>query len=202
MKKTILSSLLLGAALTAPLSATEYFFNDFDYRAVDTSFADWTSLNLELGKFAAGFTPTVENLDLWASNWVPFADPAYSSSGYFAAGPEWSASLALPDNTDYAVGDSLYLWAFNALTGPGREWALLADANWKVVLNDPLDPNSVDFGFSGQTTALFGVINANREFVQTVAAVPVPEPATWVGMTAGSLMMGFIALRRRKARAV
>jgi hypothetical protein len=200
MKNVIMVA--LGLAAAAPLSATEYLFNDLTYRAVDSSGTDWSSLNVELGKFAAGFTPTSANLDLWGANWIPFADPMYSPSGYFAAGPEWQALISLPDNSQYAVGDTLFLWAFDSLVGAGREWALLTDASWSVVANDILDPVMQEFAFTSQTTALFGAIQHQRNdpLVMTAqaVAVPVPEPSTWAGVIGGVVLTLFAARRRRR----
>ena len=204
--KSLISVFSLAALVATPLSATEYFFQDFSYRAVDKNSTEWGvtgNLTLSLGKFANGFTPNAGNLAQWGANWIPALDPVWLPDGYYTTDPEWYAYLNLDDNTDFGVGDSLYLWAFDFPTLQTGQWALLTDATWKVVANDPLDPDGQYFGLTGQTSALFGSIASSRVggIVTTAIAVPVPEPATWIGVCGGALLAVF-AVRRRRQRAV
>jgi len=92
------------------------------------------SYTFELGTFTVGFVPTEYNLADWQSNWklldradwsvpnqnfVGFVD--INGSGNVSNGTEADPS------TVFAVGEQLYVWAFNSQTlNPGvTEWALV-----------------------------------------------------------------------------
>lgn len=198
--KTLLSSLALLAASILPASATVYDFADFDYNLLGASGSAWSSGNLALGKFNSGFTPTSLNLSSWSGNFIG------GPTGFFdGSGPEWGAELVLSNNATFGVGDQLYLWAYNSLAGSGQEWALLTDPAWKIITNSPLATDPVFFDFSSQTTAVFGTVNNGQSFVRAaavLAATPVPEPATWVGVVSGAGLIGFLGYRRRHAKRV
>jgi|GEM_PF-4082025 len=192
--KRLLASLAILAAVCAPLSATNYYFTDSDYTLFASNGTEFSAGNLQLGKFTSGFSPTSSNTASWSSSWLSGPTGSFDPSG-----PDWSAALTLTNNSVYAVGDQLYLWAFNTVSGTNREWALLTDPTWKIVTNSSLSLTDHFFDFSSSTTALFGSIGNGRVTAAnpSVAVVPVPEPATWVGMLTGCVMIALVGYRRR-----
>lgn len=191
--KRLFASLALLAAACAPLSATNYYFTNSDYTLFASNGVEFSAGNLQLGKFTGGFMPGSSNLDSWSSSWISGPTGSFDLSG-----PDWSAALTLTNNSVYAVGDQLYLWAFNTVSGSNREWALLSDPAWKIVTNSSLSLVDHFFDFSASTTALFGTIGNGRVTTATpVAVAPVPEPATWVPMLTGCAMIAVVGYRRR-----
>ncbi len=194
MKKILLTTTLLLASLV-PASATEYAFGNFD-TSVDTSFhSPWiVPLQLELGKFAAGFTPTLANVDSWQVNF--FSGPV---GFYDPSGPEWGASLTLTNNTVFGVGSRLYAWAFNTQVGTSaRQWALFTDPSWVVASNSLIDPSFYSFDFSVNTVAIVGALNVRTQTAATASIPPVPEPATW-GLIGGFSTLVVALWRRRRS---
>lgn len=197
--KKLLASLVWLVAACAPLSATNYYFSDTDYTLFESNGSAFAAGNLKLGKFDSGFLPSGSNVDSWAAHWL-----SGSAGFYDPSSPEWSASLILTDNSTFAIGDQLFLWAYNSVTGSGREWALLTDPAWKIVANSTTNLFDQFFGFSSSTTAVFGQINVNAQQITAAAAVAgaaVPEPATWLSVVTGSVLIVMAGVRRRARRA-
>ncbi len=191
MKKILVLSLgLLGLTLV-PLRATTYVFENFNTTLLDGTAQPWTGmLEVELGAFINGFTPTNANRDLWLGNWV-----AETGGYYDASGPEWSAALNLADNATLSVGTQLYVWAFDLQSGASAQSALLVDGAWKTVSNSSLDLTTNFFGFSAGTSALVGAFDFNAQTARTATASAVPEPGT-SALLAGLAVLGLVACRR------
>lgn len=188
--KKILCLLTLTLAAMPRLSATQYAFENFD-----VSIAGAGPLSVQLGGFTAGFDPTGANATDWLSHWVT-GDTGY----YDETGPEWSVNLALADNADFAVGQQLFLWAFDNQGGIGSSWALFSDSSWLMSANDGLDPNMYFLGFNADTQAIFGGLDLTQG-VATLAVVSgggssVPDAST----SAPLVLLGCafaLGLRRR-----
>jgi len=200
MKKTV--SLIFFALLisTPSLRATQYLFENYEIQLVGSDRQPWVSpVQLQLGGFETGFTPTSFNLDLWTANWI-----TAGSSGYYdPAGREWQAQLVLTDNTLFNVGAAFPLWVFDQTTGDERNWLLLSDPSWLTAANDSSDPSMYLFGLTGETAADFGKLDLRNALAET-ADVPsvssaVPEPSTY--SLVASLLLGATLIWRRGKRA-
>lgn len=186
--KKLTTCLALSLLATLPLKATQYIFENFDVVVNDQSALPWSaSLEAQLGVFAPGFTPASANLTDWASQWVS------TSSGYYdPSGPEWSVSLNLSDNTDFAVNQQLYLWLFDSQAGIGSQWSLFTDASWLVASNDGLDPTIYFLDFTDASAALFGgldlAVNSASTSLVTGGGSAVPD-AMSVGWALGASLL-------------
>lgn len=189
MKKLLLA-LALVAATGLPLSATQYTFGNYDLPVSGAG-----PLTLQLGGFT-GFSPSSLNLTDWLANWT--TEPG--SDGYYDdTGPEWSVNLALADNSSFAVGQQLYLWAFDTQAGIGSAWALFTDSSWLMAANDGLDPTTYFLEFTAASTAIFGSLDLVGGSASTsiVGAAAVPDAGT-TGLLVGLSFLGLAALRQRR----
>jgi hypothetical protein len=183
------------------LRADEYIFETSSFTLLDASGNPLTfSLNLELGAFSGTFAPTATNLTSWPSSWLGNQAGNPTSSGYYdgSQDPAWSTYLALNDNTVYAEGTQLYLWAYDSQTpGVDSQWVLLTDPSWTVLSNAETGFQHYLY-FSTATTAIFGSFSSDAMSAATATAVSaVPEPATWTALS-GLLALGLAIHRRRR----
>lgn len=189
-------TLLLAAASA---QATEYVFQNFDVFLRDRLGSTWnTQLNVKLGVFSSGFTPTLENYGSWETNFVTDASPGYYV-GPVDGGPEYSAALHLSDNLALPVGSQIRLWVYTpgGFSG-GIQTALFTDVSWQVVANSPTDVTTRYLDFSNVTSADFGTFDFNNHLASTVAVTAVPEPSSYaIGMGLPILAMAILARRRR-----
>lgn len=195
--RNALNIALLFAAATLP--ATEYVFQNFDVFLRDRLGSTWnTQLNVKLGVFSSGFTPTLENYGSWETNFVTDVSPGYYV-GPSAGGPEYSAALHLSDNVTLSVGSQIRLWIETPAGHPGgRQMALFTDSSWLLVANSPTDVTTRYFDFSNVTNADFGTFDFNNHLASTVAVTAVPEPSSYaVGVGLPILAMALLARRRR-----
>ena len=189
---------LLFAAASLP--ATEYVFQNFDALLRDRLGIDWnTQLDVEIGVFDAGFTPTLQNYSSWGANFRTESTPGYYV-GPSEGGPEYSAALRLSDNSVFAVGTQLRLWIRTPAGFTGSaETALFTDASWLVVANSPTDVTARYFDFSNVTAAQFGTFDFNNDLASTVAVSAVPEPSTY-GLAFSTTIFSFTILLRRRRK--
>jgi hypothetical protein len=154
MKKTLLTILSLVTLLGGAAHATITWSVDSP-GSMFYSTGAYTDANLtiDLGTFGS-FTPTVANMDQWASNWKPFDrasattvpqtyNPTFlsfsSQATVTSTNQSSSANIApiAPSNPTFAAGEQAYMWVYNTQTyGAGLEWAL--------VTNNNSDGNSLD----------------------------------------------------------
>lgn len=190
--KKLLCLLALSAATVLPVRATQYYFDNFDV-VIDGA----SSLSLQLGSFNVGFNPVASNTADWVANWVSGPDVGY----YDGSGPEWSVNLALADNTGIAIGQQIYLWAFDTQAGVGSQWALFQDAAWKMEANDGLDATTYFLAFSENTAALYGSLDLAQGLATTsvvAAGSAVPDASASVLLFAAGLIT--VAGVRRRVR--
>lgn len=183
----------------ASLPATEYVFQNFDVLLRDRLGITWnTQLDVEIGAFDAGFTPTLLNYSSWGANFRTDSTPGYYV-GPSAGGPEYSTALRLSDNSVFAVGTQLRLW-IRTPTGfaGGAQTALFTDASWLVVANSPTDVTTRYFDFSNVTAAQFGTFDFNNDVASTVAVTAVPEPSAYGLAFSATTFACTILLRRRR----
>lgn len=195
MRLFLVSAGLLAAS---SLSATEYVFQNFDVVIRDRLGIVWgTQLDVEIGAFSSGFTPTLQNYSSWRTNFITDSSPGYYV-GPALGGPEYSATLHLADNSVLAAGTQLKIW-IHTPTGfaGGAQTALLTDASWLVVANSPTDVVTRYYDLSGITTAAFGTIDFNNNLASTVAVTSIPEPSTY-GLFLGLPCLGLALLGRRR----
>lgn len=188
---------LVFAAASAP--ATEYVFQNFDVFLRDRLGITWnTQLDVSIGAFDSGFTPTLENYSTWGANFRTESTPGYYV-GPSGGGPEYSAALRLSDNSVFAAGSQLRLWIRTpAGFAGGAQTALFTDASWLVVTNSPTDVTTRYFDFTNVTSADFGTFDFNNNLGSTVAVTAVPEPSSYaVGLGLPILAMALLARRRR-----
>lgn len=192
-------ALLLAAS---SLSATEYVFQNFDIFLRDRLGITWaTQLDVSLGVFEAGFTPTLENYSTWNTKFTTDSSPGYYV-GPADGGPEYSAALRLSDNLTIPVGSQLSLWIRTpAGFGGEAQAALFTDSSWLTVSNSPTDVVTRYFDFSNVTTAVFGTFDFNNSAAATVAVTAVPEPSSYgLGLGLPTLVLAAFVRRRRMAR--
>lgn len=197
MRNAIHIALLFASA---SLPATEYVFQNFDVFLRDRLGITWNAqLDVSLGAFDSGFTPTLQNYADWGTNFRTESTPGYYV-GPSGGGPEYSAALRLSDNSVFAVGTQLRLWIRTpgGVAG-GAQTALFTDASWLVVANSPTDVTTRYFDFTNVTSADFGTFDFNSNQASTVAVTAVPEPSTY-GLTLGGVLFGFTFLLRRRRR--
>lgn len=188
--KKIFCLLALAVAAALPVRATQYYFDNFEV-VIDGA----SSLSLQLGSFHAGFTPGAGNTSNWLSNWISSPDVGY----YDGSGPEWSVNLGLADNSGIAVGQQIFLWAFDTQAGVGSQWALFQDAAWTMEANDGLDPTTYFLAFSENTTALLGSLDLAKGLATTNAVgagSSVPDASASVLLFAAGLAT-VVGVRRR-----
>jgi hypothetical protein len=189
---------LLFAAASLP--ATEYVFQNFDVFLRDRLGITWnTQLDVSIGAFDSGFTPTLENYSTWGANFRTESTPGYYV-GPSGGGPEYSAALRLSDNSVFAAGSQLRLW-IRTPTGfaGGAQTALFTDASWLVAANSPTDVTTRYFDFSNVTAAQFGTFDFNNDLASTVAVSAVPEPSTY-GLAFSATIFSFTILLRRRRK--
>jgi len=199
MRNVCSIALLLAAS---SLSATEYVFQNFDIFLRDRLGITWaTQLDVSLGVFEAGFTPTLENYSTWNIKFATDSSPGYYV-GPADGGPEYSAALRLSDNLTIPVGSQLSLWIRTpAGFGGEAQAALFTDSSWLTVSNSPTDVVTRYFDFSNVTTAVFGAFDFNNSAAATVAVTAVPEPSSYgLGLGLPALVLAAFVRRRRMAR--
>jgi hypothetical protein len=199
MRNVCSIALLLAAS---SLSATEYVFQNFDIFLRDRLGITWaTQLDVSLGVFEAGFTPTLENYSTWNIKFATDSSPGYYV-GPADGGPEYSAALRLSDNLTIPVGSQLSLWIRTpAGFGGEAQTALFTDSSWLTVANSPTDVVTRYFDFTNVTTAVFGTFDFNNNLASTVEVMAVPEPSTYgIGVALPALALGAFGRRRRMAR--
>jgi len=197
MRKALNITLLFAAA---SLPATEYVFQNFDVLLRDRLGIAWnTQLDVGIGAFDAGFTPTLQNYSSWGTNFRTESTPGYYV-GPSDGGPEYSAALRLSDNSVFAVGTQLGLWT-RTPTGfaGGAQAALFTDASWLVAANSPTDVTTRYFDFSNVTAAQFGTFDFNNDLASTVAVPAVPEPSAY-GLAFSATIFSFTILLRRRRK--
>jgi hypothetical protein len=195
----ITSALFLGS-LAVTASATEYVFQDFFVLKHPNGVA-WnnTQLDVKLGKFASGFTPTLTNYSNWDANFMTQTTGYYV--GVSGGGPEFSASLTLADNLNFAVNDQLWLLVQTPSNYVGtKETALFTDTSWRIVANSPTSVVTNFYQFNSTTTATFGLVDFAASTAGTVTVPAIPEPSSY-GLGVGFMALVAVAVRRRRLQA-
>lgn len=181
-----------------------------------------SGFTIQLGKFAAGFQPDGQNVDLWASNWIVFDE--LLPGEHNAAVGYYTSEHQLLNNTTFQPGDRAYVWMYNSQTAvPGSEWLLYTNDPSDGLTNDdwlfPSVPGSqqttpLSWRVSNSSRVVFGATDPDGDgpgqrrygngwgtppaegfHVQTRTFVPEPGAAVLGGMAA------LFLLRRRRAAA-
>ncbi len=195
-----LTHLIALGSLAATASATEYVFQDFFVLKHPTGVA-WnnTQLDVKLGKFASGFTPTLTNYSNWDASFMTQTTGYYV--GLSGGGPEFSASLTLADNLNFAVNDQLWLLVQTPSHYVGtKETALFTDTSCRIVANSPTSVATNFYQFNNTTTATFGLIDFAASTAGTVAVPAIPEPSSY-GLGIGFIALAAVAVHRRRKKA-
>jgi hypothetical protein len=182
----------------ASLSATEYVFQNFDVFLRDRVGITWaTQLDVSIGVFESGFTPTLENYSTWNVKFTTDSSPGYYV-GPADGGPEYSAALRLSDNLIVPAGTQLRLWIRTPSGFGGTvETAMFTDPSWLTVSNSPTDVVTRYFDFTNLTSADFGSFDFNGNSASTIAVTAVPEPSSY-GLHLGLSSMALAMLFRRR----
>lgn len=181
------------------VSATEYVFQDF-FTLKHPSGTAWnnTQLDVKLGKFAAGFTPTLANYTNWDASFLTQTTGYYV--GLSGGGPEFSAGLTLGDNVNFAINDQLWVLVKTPSSYLGTaETALFTDSAWRIVANSPTSVVTNFYQFTNMSTASFGLVNFANATAGMVTVSAIPEPSTY-GLGIGALALAACAVRRRKVK--
>lgn len=189
---------IIGSMATAA-SATEYVFQDFFVlnRSNGTAWNN-TQLDVKLGKFAAGYTPILNDVSNWDANFMTQTTGYYV--GVSGGGPEFSASLTLGNNVNFAVNDQLWVLVQTPSSYAGtKEVALFTDTSWRIVANSPTSVVTNFYQFSNATSATFGQIDFAASTAATIAVPAVPEPSTY-GFSLGFLALAAVGIQRRRKK--
>jgi len=195
-------AIILVLFTVSSLSATEYVFQNFDIFLRDRLGVTWaTQLDVSIGVFESGFTPTLENYSSWNTRFITDSSPGYYV-GPAGGGPEYSAALRLSDNLTIPAGSQLRLWIRTpAGFGGAAQTALFTDSSWLTVSNSPTDVVTRFFDFTNLTTALFGTFDFNNNQANTIEVTVVPEPSSYgLGLGLPALAAAAFVRRRRMAR--
>lgn len=191
--RTVWRQFFLSLCLLAALMPSSYgqvdtitteFSSNFSNGHVDKNGAALpTDFSFEMGVFANGFVPRLDNMSQWASNWKKLVLMT-EGNGWVAADPELFVNFELTvgdgvttdaglfyssgsgADTDYgfSVSDQVYLWAFNDkdLMATTTEWALLTGTSggspW--IIPDAFDMDADGFlslTLDGVDTAVIGM---------------------------------------------
>lgn len=115
------------------------------------------AFQFELGVFAGGFQPTVENRAQWLSHWSPAQAVGYSSGD-----SAFSAQFTVTENTaPFSVGAEA--WVFGQLdTVTGSEWVLFRHPSWTWPAPAYLpNPDPPQWDASNATMVVAGVVDGD-----------------------------------------
>lgn len=187
------------SSLAASAAATEYVFQDFFVlKHADGTTWSATELEVRLGKFAAGYTPVLDDYSNWGSHFIT------QTAGYYVGpsngGPEFSATLTLGDNATFAVNDQLFVLVQTPSGYAGaKETALFTDSSWRIITNSPTAVVTNYYQFTGGSTATFGSVDFASSTSATTLVPSIPEPSSF-GVFAGALALGSAFYRSQRRR--
>ena len=191
--------LALAATLSVASEAAEFVIGNYEVNLTRQDGTAWGDfLDVELGTFQTGFTPTAGNMGSWGTNFASIGTAGY----YDPSGPEWSDSILLPSNSSpYAAGAQMYLWVYDSKVVDGTsQWLLLSDSSWKMNAITP-ESMTTDYVFTSGTHVVDGVgsFNYSDMVASTAFATAVPEPSTYAAIL-GFVTLGLVGYRRFRRR--
>lgn len=135
------------------------------------------AIQFELGVFADGFVPSVENRSEWTSHWVPA-----QRVDYVASTAVFNGTVTVDANdVPFTVGAKAYIWGFTGDLEDG-EWILARQSTWTWPAPDPFVPFQLEWNIGAATEVLAGtVIASGSPFLLQTAAVGdlVPPTTSW-----------------------
>ena len=125
-----------------------------------------SSFEFQLGSFADGFIPSIDNTLEWANSWRPLDTTTYNGTTRF-----FSSSVLLTSNDPpFTVGTSGYIWGRNRLQGNDDEWILMRSVRWRWPVSNTGVTFPVDWDVDEATIAIVGEMHG-ADFLMKSAKV-------------------------------
>jgi len=114
--------------MLSPLQAAQVNFSSpLNRLNLDASEAELSEdFVFELGAFAQGFTPNIDNIHLWQENWTVATEAVYNpDTGIFAGQFNYESNTA-----PFVTSNRGYIWG-KRLSGGPDEWILIGSPSWR-----------------------------------------------------------------------
>jgi len=226
--KRIALALLVSMTMQATWGTTiSFFFESSESDTLKDSFGNDldASFTFQIGSFTDGFDPAEANTSLWASNWLVFDQAAFQpgpppltgvlDGGTDDNGNTVSTQPAADTATSFFSRDA-WLWVYNTqdISTEGSEWFLGRASDWTFpdstasgccpegFFQWALNDFTVETPIWGSQALLEGGGTASLKDSFTVQTyVVVPEPGTWVMMSALTLSIVLVfRFQKRRSR--
>ncbi|WFB35028.1 hypothetical protein P3T73_12745 [Kiritimatiellota bacterium B12222] len=171
-----MSLLLISTLFSLSVSASmiDWYCVPGSYNVTSEGEEMASNFRFELGIFKEGFTPSVDNMDQWAENWIPAQRALYNQEHHWFT----SRYTVSGDEEGFTPGAKTWIWGFSGSL-ENAEWILLRNQHWVWPAVNPSSPLAKTWNMANADEVLVGGIGG--AFVLQSAPVDgvYPPPTTW-----------------------